>query len=296
MKIIKSYSQGIKQAALQPKMIFVLWLINLIFGLIIYFQFSGLLSEAMGKSMTAEKLLKKFDFNFLFESIIHHGESFHAVFSVTFVLLIVYFFVSIFLLGGILFSLIQSEKLSSVEDKKEGFVSMFFQGGGKFYGRFFRLCIYSLILWIAFIIIIFLLNIVRRALTSNGENERLSFYLILIQIGIGLFLLNLIRMILDYSRIKIAAEDSRKVFRSFFLAIKFVFKNLGKTLVLYYLLALTGVLLFCVYWALKSLIPVYSLIPILIGFVIGQIFIASRGWVKIAFQAGQLKFYKADLL
>lgn len=294
MKVLKSYEKGIKEATQQPKMIVILWLINFIFGSIIFFLFFGQLSKAIGKSLIAESLQKKFDYNFLFEFLTYHGQSIRTIFSVAVFLIIIYFLISIFLYGGILFSLAHSQRANDVEKSKVRFAPIFFQGAGKFFGRFFRLSIYSLILWIIFIIFIFLLTRVGRVLTANGTNEQMAFYLFLVEIGIGFFLLFLIKMILDYTRIKIVTEDSRYVFRSLLKIIKFVFQRLGKTLGLYYLLIVTGLILFGIYWVLKLIIPSYSLLTILVTFIVYQLFIASRGWLKIAFQAAQLIFYSPE--
>ncbi len=296
MKVLKSYEKGIKEATQQPKMIVILWLINFIFGSVIFFLFFGQLSKAIGKSLIAESLQEKFDYNFLFEFLTYHGQSIRTIFSVAVFLIIIYFLISIFLYGGILFSLAHSQRANDVEKSKVRFAPIFFQGAGKFFGRFFRLSIYSLILWIIFIIFIFLLTGVGRVLTASGTNEQMAFYLFLVEIGIGFFLLFLIKMILDYTRIKIVTEDSRYVFRSLLKIIKFVFQRLGKTLGLYYLLIVTGVILFGIYWVLKLIIPSYSLLTIIITFIVYQLFIASRGWLKIAFQAAQLIFYSPERL
>ena len=289
MKVLKSYSKGIREATLRPKMIFILWLINFIFGSVIYFLFSGLLADVLGKSKIAEGLLKKFDFNVLFELLVHNGSTIQTIFSVALILIFLYFLVSIFLYGGILFSLVHPLKSGDVESKNPRFAQVFFQGAGKFFGRFFRLSFYSLILWIVFIVINVLLNLVGSVLTASGANEQVAFYLIWIRIAIGLFLVFLIKMILYYTRIKIVTEDSRLVFLSFLKIIRFVFRKFGKTLALYYLLVVTGVILFGIFWALNSMIPSHSLLSIFIVFIIGQLFIASRGWIKVAFQAAQLK-------
>lgn len=290
MNILTSYANGIKEATLRPKMVFVLWLINLIFGSVIYFLSINLLSNVAGKSVIADKLLREFDFNFLFDLIVHHGQSLYMIFLAAFILILIYFLVSVFLNGGILFRLLHPRKLSD-DKRKINFAQDFFQGGGKFFGRFFRLEIYSLILWIAVVIFIFLLNKLIQIVTGEGSHEQLSFYLFWIQLAIGLFLFFLIRMILDYVRIRIVTENSRRVFLALFQTIKFVFQKFFNTLALYYLLLLTAIILCGSYFVLSSLIPVYSLVTILVVFIVRQVFIVSRGWLKVAVLAAQLRFY-----
>ena len=295
MKILKSYGYGVKRAVLEPKMIFVLWLINILFSSVIFFLFLKYLTAALGNSPAAEGLLKKFDFNIFFELIIHKGGPLQTIFYAAFILACLFFLVSIFLNGGILSVLISSHRSS--EDQGEGrrFSRVFFQGAGQFFGRFFRLCIYSLILWIAVVLIHLLLNFALKPLTADGTNEKLMFYLILIQVAVGVFFVFLVHMILDYACIKIVIEDSRSVFRSLFQMTGFVFRRFGKTLALYYLLIMTGAGLCVIHWFIQKSIQTSSFLPILVAFTVGQVFILSRGWLKIAFQAAQLDYYSSNL-
>lgn len=296
MKVIRSYAKGIQLAILRPKMIGTLWIVNFVFGSVMYFLFTGMFSAFAGKSLFADKLLKEFDFNFLFEFLVHYRQTVNTIFSVTFILVCGYFLISIFLNGGILFSLVHTRKPDDDGERRMSFAPVFFQGGGKFFGRFFRLSMYSLILWTAFIIFFLLLNLLSKFLTSSGTKEQLSFYLFWIKIGMALFILFFMRMILDYARIKIVSEDSRFVFRSFYIAIKFAFKKLGKTLALYYLLLITGGILLAVYLALSSILPAVSFLAVLLVFIIRQGYIASQGWLRIAFLSAQLKFYWSQAL
>lgn len=296
MSVFKSYGKGIKAATLQPKMISVLWFINFIFGAIIFYLFQQKFSEVIGSNLMADKILKKLDYNFVFDFLTYNGQFIKAIFSLAFVLMLIYFLVSIFLNGGILNRLVQYGRPNEERRDDGRFAPVFFQGGGRYFGRFFRLAIYSLILWFVSLIFFFGLTRLVRVLTVKGTKEQLAFYLFLAEIAVGLFLVYLIKMILDYARIKIVTEDTRRVFRSMFQSIGFVFQNFGKTLSIYYLLVLTGLIIIGIYWLLRQVIPDYSFLALLITFVIYQIFIASRGWLKIAFQAAQLSFYSPESL
>jgi hypothetical protein len=291
MRVLRSYGYGIREATVQPKMISVLWLINLLFATVFFYTVFNFLAKTIGKSQVSATLLHKLDFNFIFELLVYHGGTARTILCLFLILVFVYSLVSIFLNGGILFTIALSTRMAAVEKREERFAGIFFQGAGKFFGRFFRLCIYSLLLWVLFIILHVLLNLAFRPLTSGGTNEQMMLYLFWVRLAICLFLIFLIRMILDYTRIKIVLEDTRYVFRSLLRTISFVFRNFGKTLALYYLLIVTAVILCLIYWGLKSLIAQGSLFPILTAFIIGQIFIISRGWLKIALQAAQMEFY-----
>ena len=264
-------------------MVLLLWFFNFLFGFFIFYLLYNRLSEALSQSTISEGMLSKMNYHFVFEFLTYHGQALGTIRNAALVLIGVYILVSIFLLGGILHSLVETQKTS--------FLQRFFQGCAKFFGRFLRLFVYSLILWFAFVVFMFILSLVVSALTGKGANEQLTFYLLLVEAAVALFSVFFINMIQDYARIRIVTEDSRYVFRSLLQSIGFIFKRLGGTLSLYYLLVLTGLALILVYWLLRSVLPFSSAVAILIMFLVYQIFIFSQGWVKIAFQAGQLSYY-----
>lgn len=292
MKVFKSYIKGMGEASLRPRMVFVIWLFNAAFGTFLFFGLSGLFSEAVGKSLVGERLAERMDFSFLSELLVHHGPSVSGVLSFALFLVVAYFFVSIFLVGGILHTLVFRPQTESVKTNRPRFAGLFFEGGARFYGRFFRFSLYSILLWIAALLVMFVIIAVGRILSAEGAKEHLTFILLVVDVVIGLFLINLIRMILDYGRIRVVIEDSRRVFAALLRGAGFVFRNFGKTLGLYYLLALIGVLFAVLYGLAGSAFPKSSLAAVLGGFLIGQIFIGLRSWLKIAFQASQLHFFR----
>lgn len=291
MKVLYSYGNGVKRAFLEPKMIAVLWLVNFVSASVIYFLFSGYLSDKIGNRLVAANFLEGFDFKTFFELIVHEGQGLHWIVTTALILAFMYYWVSLFLHGGIL-SVLKSRGITGdSETRGKRFASVFFQGAGKYFGRFFRLAIYSLLLWIVLGIVYYLLDLILKSLTAGGTNEQAILFRYLARPVIILILYFLIRMIGDYARILIVVEDSRAVFRSLIQAIQFVLGNFFKTLILYYLVLITGVAVFAVYWIVQKMIPTQTLLPILLAFLIGQVFILSRGWLKIALQAAQLHYY-----
>ncbi|MGB6865800.1 MAG: hypothetical protein WBE11_08905, partial [Candidatus Aminicenantaceae bacterium] len=214
MKVLSSFGNGIKRAFLEPKMVVVLWLVNFVSASVIYFLFSGYLSDVIGNRLVAANFLKGFDFETFFELIIHEGEAWHWIFYVAFILAFLYYWVSLFLHGGILVMLKARGITGELKGRDPRFAPAFFQGAGKYFGRFFRLTIYSLLVWLGFGVFYFVLNLALKLLESGGTNEQAIFYLFWVRVVIILFLYFLARMICDYARIWIVAEDSKAVFGS----------------------------------------------------------------------------------
>jgi len=287
MNIIKSYSQGIQEATSRPKMVFVLWMVNFVFSSIVYFLFSAMLKAAFGKSLMASDLLKKPNMDVFLEFLTSSGTALGMLITSALILIVLFLPAVMFLNGGILHTLISRRD-------REGFAQVFFAGGGKFFGRFFRLTIYSLVLWVPAVLLFMILSGILGVIAKNPLNEQGAFYLALLRIAVAVFFVFFIKMILDYARIKIATQDARSVFLSLLEATGFVFRKLGKTLVLYYLLGLTGLAAFLAYWGIRSTFSAGSSVAVWLGFFIAQLFIAGRGWLRIAFQAGQTKFFTLE--
>jgi hypothetical protein len=291
MKILKSYSTGIIRASSQGKMILVLWAFSLLFASVVYFMGAGYFAGALGQSELAESLLQEFDAGLFLEMLVHNQAPVGMMFKIIVVLAFLYYWVSIFLTGGILHVLLSPSESVGNELRRPRFAPAFFQGAGRYFGRLFRLEVCSLILWAGFIVFQLVFNAAAKPLTSDGANEKMFYYMFWVRVGLSLILIFFIHMVLDYARIIIVRTEANRVMRALWDAWRFIFKRLFGTLALYYVLLITGGVVFLVYWGIHSRIPSGSSFTIWLAFLVGQIFIISRGWLKIAFQSAQLTFY-----
>jgi len=293
MNILKSYGLGVKKASSQGKMILVLWAFSLLFAGVVYFVGSGFFVGALDRSGLAESL-RQFDAGLFLEMLVHNQASVGVVFKVIMLLAFFYFWLSVFLTGGILHTLLSDNVAAGEEPGRRRFAPTFFQGAGRFFGRFFRLEVYSLILWAAFLLFQLIFNLVAKSLTADGANEKMLYYMFWIRAGLSLVLIFFIRMILDYARIIIVRADTGRVWRSLWEAVRFVFRRLFGTLALYYVLLVTGLVMFLVYWGIHSRISCGSAVTIGLAFLIGQVFVISRGWLRVVCQAAEIAFYGGD--
>jgi hypothetical protein len=286
MGVFKSYSQGITEATRLPKMIAVLWLMNLVFASMAFLVFNAAFRGTLGDSLAAADLLKKTDMNVIFEFLSSSGIVLGEIGTVVLILLAFHVLASVFAFGGIL-------SILDPAARGQRFGQAFFGGGGKFYGRFFRLTIYSLVLWVPAILVFMIVSALLGLATKDPTHEQLAFVLTVLKLAFLVFLIFLVKMILDYARIKIAATDSREVFRSLVGAARFVLIRPVKTLVLYYLLGLTGWAALAAYLALQSTFSKTSAVALVTGFLIAQVFIASRAWLKIAYQSAEKDLWQS---
>ncbi len=139
-----------------------------------------------------------------------------------------------------------------------------------------------------------IMGILMSILGPDNANEPAMFWQILILAAVGLFLGFLVKMIVDYARIRIVTEDTPEVLRSLVGALGFVRRRFGKALGLYYLFAVIGAGVLAVAVAVESSIETHSALPIVAVFLIGQAFIVARNWARVGLQAAQMDFYRAE--
>jgi hypothetical protein len=286
MRILACYKKGIGEAALRPRIVLVLWLFNAVFASLAYVLFSSVFASALGRSGLAAGLMTKADMNVLFEVLTTSGRAFGVMISGLLALLLVYFLASIFIQGGILGGLVDGSG-------RERSGRVFFAGGAVHYGRFLRLTVYSVVLWVPALVGYAAVSILLGLATKDPTKEQLSFDLDIVRIVLTVFLFFLVKIIMDYARIRIATRDTGEVFQALVGAVRFVFGRPGLTLGLYYLLGLTGLLIFVVWRVFFAALPVTTMATIWIGFLVTQLFIASRGWLRIAYQAAQLANHRS---
>ncbi len=286
MSIIANYRKGTAEAAVRPKTILLLWLVNLAFAFPVYLLFSTFFGAAVGRSGAAQGLMTKLDMNVLFEVLTTSGRPLGLLISGIMALLLLYFLATIFLQGGVLQGL-----LGGAAEARSG--KAFFEGGARFYGRFFRLTVLSLILWIPAAAVFAAVSAVVAGLTGNSTNEQLSFYLTIGLVLFAAFLIYAIKMILDYARIHLATEDSSSALRALGAGVRFVIGHPGGTLGLYYLLGLTGLAILVVVKLIAGAIPARTNAEVWAIFVIVQLGLLSRGWLWIAYQSAQLSNYRS---
>lgn len=282
MSVVRSYSHGIREASSGMRSVTVLWIVSLAFAGALYLVAVRVLADPLAGSLSGDALLGGSAADALLEFLTGSGPALGALLGAALAGLAFFQFVTPFLYGGVLSEIVRPREAKS-------FAASFWQGGGKYYGRFFRLSLASILLWIPAFFLFVLAGRGLAALQSEPVREDVQVYLILARAAAGLFLFFLVKMTLDYARIRIAVMESRSALAALGWAVLFVLGKPVKTLGLYYLLGLTSLAGTLVYaWAQAGWTR-SSTAAVLAGFALAQIHILWRSWIKVAYQAAQLK-------
>lgn len=264
------------------KMTFLIYCINLALALLVVFPFLGTLKSGFGGSMLPDALLKGFDFTSLVE-FLRNFKSIGGFISQARWMIVFYLIVSVFMSGGILF----------IINKKEKFSVLSFLNGCVFYFfRFFKLFVYMLLFNLLVALIVYMpLYFIIDSASETVTSEASLFYIVLAGVIIHLTLFVILQMTVFYAKIRIVSEDSRKVFRSIFRSLKFVFKHFASTLTLFLLQLIIPMLLVIVLFFFNAAIGMTSGFTILGMFIIQQTFILSRIFTRIWMYGSQYDLF-----
>jgi len=286
MSILSSYRHGVKEASRRPNLCLLIWLFNFIFASLAAVLFYGAFGGALGSSRTAADLSPGAALNAVVEFLATSQTAVRELTAAAAALIVLNAIASVFLNGGILNVLLRRRT-------GEGFAATFFSGAGRYFGRFLKLAVYSLVLYIPAGIIFSVLHGILRQVAREPVREQLGFVLFFVRIAVAMFLISCVRMVLDYARIAIVNQDSRGVFEELGGALRFVASRPVPSFGLYCLLAATGIGMFAVYLGVRTCFEEKSTALILAGFFWAQVFIVSRGWLRVAFQAGQADLFRS---
>jgi len=288
MSIGRYYVRGLGDAARQPKMTFILWILNALSGLVVYFGVCGLMRRAFGNSLLGSELNERFAFRGVMELIQRHGRDIASLAGAVLILTALTYLLSLFLSGGVLHVLKAGR---GPGDGRNGvrIAALFFEGAGRYFGRFVRLEIIALPMWIVFGILLFVFSVFAGSVSEGWEKERLGFQLVLALGGLAFFFVVLGMMITDYARIHIVAADSRHVFRAFVGTLRFVARKFFKLLGLAALFLLTmGVVLALGETAARILGGRADVVTAL-GFGVQQVLVFALLGVRVAFLGAQAR-------
>jgi len=309
MKVFINLSQGFRTASKTIMMVILLFVINLAFSLLLAVPMYRSLQKSIGTSMVGERMAKGFDYLW-WEEFRDQGQGLEMTFrpsligkgalldnlegliqmqflelpSSLIILGLFYIILHTFLAGGIL----------SVFNQPDPHFTMrrFFEGTGKYFFRFFLIMLLS---WLFFIIIGFfardgLYSILDNA-AKNARTELTPFFLGIFFYAIILFLILFIQMVFDYARIRLVAEEEKDIIHTSVRAFGFVFKNLGSTLGLYYMIFLSSIVISILYVVIKEAIPQSHLATIILAFIILQSFIFAIIFIRCWLYSSEMKLY-----
>ena len=285
MKILTAYKNGFKETIRQTRLITVAYLFLLIPVLLLAFAYHSAFREAMDGFIMPGSLLKDFDFTAFTELLKIYGDKITASYTQAYWLVVFYFFVSLFVTAGIIFSL--------NETGEKGNLLSIVSGGSRYFWRFLKLKLYFFIVNLVVTMIIYLPAAMLFSFKYSGTaNERTIFFFFLPVVIFHILVMIFVFTINNYTKFILVSEDTHKVLRTIWAAVKFVSAKFLGTYGLVVLLFVVPVVVIVGYWGLSNSLEMTSGLMILLVFVMQQVFIWLRVSFKVWFLAGQFDYFK----
>jgi len=287
MNIAKAYIGGFQQSLRSPRMILILYAVNILTALILALPFMNTLKASFGYSGIVENLVNGFDYTTFSNFMFYSGKGIYAILAGIKWLVLAYFIISTFLTGGILRTL----------NKEKFTTSTFFAGSAYNFFRLLGLSAIMIITQIIFALLVYVpMSLIIDSIYPSVSSEITLYYVVFVAIFIHMLLFLLAAMIGDYAKFYLVLDDSFNIFKGFWKGVKYVFTNFFKTYSLYFILFILPSVFMYLYLYLEKDIKMATGIGILIVFILQQVFIILRVILRVWVLASQLKIYSDDFI
>ena len=229
-------------------------------------------------SLAFLNLLNGFDYTVFSDFMHRSGRAISPLMSVGRWLGVLYVFLSVFVAGGILSRFAQPPGLRVAAPFHIG---PFWSVCSQYVGRFGRLFGVTLLFMLVGAGIWLVAGLLVSTMLSDTMTERGLFWIGLIFFGLFVLTATLLLCIGDYAKVLMFREDERSAFRAFGQAGRLVWRNLGKTYGLYWLLIGIGTGLFGLYFLVDDLIAMRNWPTIIIMLVVQQALVFARVGLKV---------------
>ncbi len=306
MTTSKAFFSGIQRVNRTLKIIFLIYLVNLLIVMAFGSILAGAIEKDLGNSLDAQNLRKGFDYLWYdsFSSqaggiaktftptVTGIGAVFNglddflntrvfssqpAILAMGFAFLLLWTFFS----AGFIASFLQMPEKPS-----------FFHESARFFWRFLLLGILAAICYYIVLHYFFQwISAIEAQITRQTVDERTVFIYTVIKYLIVWLPVVVINIIFDYSKVAIVRHDLTNALRAPLRAVRFIMAHWGKVIILYLAVGVVWIGWLALYWAVVPGAATSTWGAILWAFVIGQIYLIIRIWTKGFFYASETVLY-----
>ncbi len=275
MNFFVAYYKGFWLALRKIKMWIILYIINIIFAMLAAIPLSNFLQEKLRRSLAPKRMLPDFDYTIYQDFMNEYGDVVSAFLGQSRLIFGFYFFLSIFLVGGI---------LAILKNHRDKFsFQAFWSGCTVYFWRMLRLTFYFLIIHGiilgAFSALVYFGKFHQGLDGAESEVEMINAVKYILPVY--LIFASFFFLIQDYAKIHVVQKSPNWLFFSFWRSFAIVFKNFRKTYPLYLLNMSTFAVIFVAFWYFRFSNNMESGGAIALTFAVGQAFVFGRIGTKL---------------
>lgn len=275
--------QSIRTVWYNAKFVILLWVINAASGVVLSVAIFHLLLSSIGRSFISDNLANSFDYFWFIQFMQKNDVPLEQYPLLIYSVVVFYTLLQTFLLGGLIAVFNQP--------KKNHFVD-FFYGGVKYFYRFFKVVLVSVLFYaLAFKVNDYTGEFITW-MFKNSENVMGDFILRSLRYVLLVFLIGVVTLLSDYSKVSLAINDKTKIIKQVYSAILFIKNNFNKVFIVFLIVACIGALGVVIYNMLEYLIPRTPYYVLIISFILQQMLIIFRLLIRMLFYATEVVLYK----
>jgi hypothetical protein len=289
MVMWEAFRNGIDRVWENKILALILFLFKVFFAFCLLTPVYYMFARTFSLSPLTNNFLKGYDFSLLVDFFTYWGRSiglYRVLFLFTVLISVLGY---IFLSGGLWGTLFQSLREGKQRLKGE----KFFGDCGKYFWSFFKIFIFICIIYLLSFILGMLIFSLIQAIA--GKELSVTGHVLVLIAGLVIFaiLFMLVEMWGDYLRIYRVSSEDKKLRAILIPSLRFIFRNFGKTILLYYLLSLILLGTLIAYLGLSKIlhfIPADKLL-ILSLFLIQQAYSLFRSFYRLVYFSSQLVLF-----
>ncbi len=287
MGIFKLFKLGVQTANKKARMLIYLWLTNILFSLIVVSPVYFLLQKDFSKSLLGDQIGEGMNLIWFGDIIFKYRDFYPSLIGVFIIPAVLFFLLYIYLNGGIIGRI-------AAQDVKVT-LSNFFSDCGKYFFRFFRIFLISLIgYFVLFGVVMKLISALFTLWTKNASTGWPQIFSSNLKLLITVLLFSIVRMFFDYVRVRLVIEDSKKTIKATLTNFSFLGKRFFKVWLLYLLVGVVVVIFSVVYIGINQILPKAGLFFIIV-FIWQQLYILSKIWTKMLFFSTEYHYAKKSI-
>ncbi len=274
---------GVRAVYHNIKFLTLFWVFNAASAVVLSVVIYSVLADSISRSIISDKLTESFDY-FWFLQFRHIYEmQLEQMPLVIIAVVVIYTVIQTFFLGGMVAVFHQPKKNHTVD---------FFYGGVKYFIRFMKVTLISVLLYaLAFMINDYLGDFISW-LFKNTESVWWEFTARSLRYLLLIFLIGVTSLFSDYSKISLAVKDTTEVARGVYYAAVFVKKNFYIVFLTFLMVSVLGALGVLVYNLIELSIPRTPFYLLIITFILQQMLIIFRLFIRMFFCATEVSLYK----
>lgn len=267
----------------------ILFIFKVFFAFCLLIPAYYMFARTFSLSPLAENFLKGYDFSLLVDFFTYWSKSiglYRALFLFTVLISVLGY---IFLSGGLWGALFQNLREGKQKFKGE----KFFSDCGKYFWSFLKIFIFGCIIYfLAFLLGMLIFTLIQAV---AGKELTVTGHVLIIIAGLVIFaiLFMLADMWGDYLRIYRVSSEEKKLRAILKPSLRFIFRNFGKTILLYYLLSIILIGTLAVYFGLNRALHLQAAngLMVLSVFIWQQAYSLFRSFYRLVYYSSQLVLF-----